>query len=142
MEEQDFGLNDYLNTPSYTYADIDNDGDLDIIATAINGPLRLYRNEQSQNHAIQFELHDTRSNHFGIGSKIRIHLADGSQQLRELKLGGGFLSFDAPLAHFGLAENTSVESIEITWPDGESLLIDEPLAVDRRYRIERKSEKK
>lgn len=139
MEEKKFGLDDYLNTPSYTYADIDNDGDLDIIATAINGPLRLYKNTQSKNHAIQIELRDARGNHFAIGSKIRIYLADGSQQLRELKLGGGFLSFDEPRAHFGLASNSAVKTVEITWPDGEKTLIDETLQADRRYRIERKT---
>ncbi len=138
MQEQAFGLDDYLNTPSYTYIDIDNDGDLDIIATAINGPLRLYRNNQSGRHAIQFELRDARMNRFAIGSKIRIHLADGSQQLRELKLSGGFLSFDAPLAHFGLGQNTSITGLEVIWPDGEKMLMNEPLAADRRYRIERK----
>lgn len=137
--QNEFGLEDYINTPSFSLADFDKDGDLDFIASGVNAPYRFYENKLHQNAGITFSIKDELGNRNGIGTKIIITYGENAQekQLRELKLGGGYLSFDAPLIHFGLAETTQIESIEIIWSTGETTLIETPLEPNNHYVITR-----
>ena len=134
----EFGLDDFMAVSSYTYIDIDNDGDLDIVTTSINGPLWVYRNDSDKNSII-FKLHDQKGNRFGIGSKLVIHYGPENKyhQIRELKSGGGFISFDAPSLHFGLGEHNRVNKIEIFWSTGEHQVISQPFMAGRSYQLER-----
>jgi len=122
--EEAFGLVDYLNTPSFTYIDFDQDGDLDIISNRVSADLGVFVNHAQQN-AIRFSLRDKREgpqavNRSTLGSKISIFYGEGlkEQQLREIKLSGGFLSFDQAVAHFGLGRHQFIERLLIEWPDG------------------------
>ena len=137
---EEYGLSDQMIVTAYTYLDFDNDGDLDIITNTVNGPLKFFLNNETQNHSISFELRDQRGNHFGIGAKIRIFYGeeDSRAQIRELKAGGGYLSFDAPIAHFGLGAHEQISRAEVSWPSGERSQIDGPLEAGYRYRIERR----
>lgn len=137
---EEFGLEDKMVVSAYTMADIDNDGDLDIITNTVNGPLRVYQNNETLNHSVAFELRDHRGNRFGIGAKLVIHYGPDAalQQVRELKSGGGFLSFDPLIAHFGLGEFDQVTSVDVIWPDGTTNSVEGPLQAGSLYRIERK----
>jgi uncharacterized membrane protein YraQ (UPF0718 family) len=140
IAQEEFGLSDFINTPSYVYIDFDFDGDLDILATGLLSPTRLFINQESKNRAISFSLRDRRGNRFGIGSKIRIYYRqDGAErhQLRELKAGGGFMSFDAPRAHFGLGDQAEISRLEIDWSNGGKTLIDKPLPAGSHYIVTR-----
>ena len=139
IAQQEFGLADDINTPSYTYIDFDNDGDLDIVATGVNAPARVYVNHESLNNTISFELRDTKGNHFGIGSKIYIYYGenDHKQQMRELKLSGGYLSFDAPIAYFGLGKETKIYKLIIEWPGGERMELNKEFPANKRYIIKK-----
>ena len=134
----DSGLDSFMAMSAYTYLDMDNDGDLDIVSTTINGPLWVYRNNSNKN-AILFKLHDQKGNRFGIGSKLIIHYGPDNQyhQIRELKAGGGYISFDAPVLHFGLGEYDRVNKIEIDWSTGEHQVIEQPFLAGRQYQLER-----
>jgi uncharacterized membrane protein YraQ (UPF0718 family) len=136
---EEYGLGDHTITTTYTYLDFDNDGDLDVVTSAVNAPAKIYVNNESQNHSISFELRDHRGNRFGIGAKIVIFYGedDSQSQIRELKAGGGFLSFDAPIAHFGLGAHEQVNRAEIIWPSGERSQIEGPLESGHRHRVER-----
>lgn len=138
---EEVGLSDVRATGAYTYVDYDNDGDLDIITAPFEGPLRVYRNQSEQGQAIAFELRDMIGNRFGIGSKIIIHYGDRSarHQMRELKAGGGYLSFDPPIAHFGLGNHATVERVEIQWSTGEVSEVRGDFASGARYRITRRT---
>ena len=126
----------FAESSTYTYIDIDNDGDLDILAREVLGPVWIYRNNNVDGNAISFALDDGQGNRSGIGSKIVIHYA-GRAQYRELKASGGFSSFDAPIVHFGLGENESVDRVEVTWSTGETSTITGDLSAGRRYLISR-----
>ncbi len=130
------GLKELLNTPAYTYVDLDNDGDLDIVATAIMSSPRIYIN-QTTLRGISFALHDEKGNRSCIGCKVMVYYGDNQQQMRELKLSGGYLSFDAPIATFGLAQAKQVDRVVIQWSDGLKSEIRQPLAAGQRYRITR-----
>jgi hypothetical protein len=68
-----FGLGDFMSVSAYVYVDFDNDGDLDIVTNTINGPLKVFVNNESVNNSIAVDLRDHRGNRFGIGAKIVIH---------------------------------------------------------------------
>ncbi|OUR91271.1 hypothetical protein A9Q81_17975 [Gammaproteobacteria bacterium 42_54_T18] len=143
---KEFGLTQYLNTPSYTYLDIDLDGDLDIISTAIMAQPQVYLNQisdtpinYSTGNNISFSLKDYTQNRFCIGCKITIEYGDNSHQIREIKLSGGFLSFDEPVTYFGLGKHKSIRNIQITWSDGKHTKIEKNILAGSRYRIERRA---
>jgi len=138
IKDKEFGLGNYMIEPSYTYIDIENDGDLDIIATTVNGPVWLYINNQSANNSVAVELRDQRGNHYGIGSRIVLNYGKDQHQMREIKSGGGFLSFDAPVAYFGLGQEKMLKSIDVFWSTGEKTTYEGPFKVNGKYRIERR----
>lgn len=130
------GLEDYLMTASATAFDADGDGDLDIVTHPVNGPIIYFRNN-SQNRAIAFELSDALGNHDAIGARITLKTSDGETQWREIQLGGGFMSFDAPRVHFGVPEGTTVTGTQIRWPDGSETTLSEPLQIGVLYHVKR-----
>jgi len=138
--EQEFGLDDYDHSSSYTYLDIDRDGDLDIIANTLYGPFKVYTNHEFKNNSATFKLHDEKGNRFCLGCKIiiRYGLNGEKHQFREIKTGGGFHSYDAPLAHFGLGEFDRIKNIEITWSTGESTQIEGNFPANHEYVVQRK----
>ena len=141
--EKQFGLNDYLNTPSFVTVDFDQDGDLDIISNRVAANLGVFVN-QSNNNSISLSLADystsTNISESVIGGKIVITSRLGSeleQQIRELKFSGGFLSFDQAVAHFGLAKSELIEHVSVTWPDGEIQTILGDFRSGRHYLLQR-----
>jgi len=135
-----WGLDDRINTPSYTYLDIDLDGDLDIVATGVLSPPRIYVNQHSQNNSITFLLEQPGENSFAIGAKVTIRYggADKLQQRKEIKLSGGFMSFDNTAVHFGTGPYDSIDRFSVTWPDGHVTDHAISLPANRFYRLRRK----
>ena len=136
---KEYGFGSLLATSAYTYIDMDNDGDLDIVSAPAIGPLLIYRNNLNEGNSIGFELRDNQGNRFGIGSKITIRY-EGGQQMRELQAGGGFVSFDAPIAHFGLGAVDEVASVEIDWSRGGRTVVEGPFPSGARYIVKRVGE--
>ena len=139
----EFGLQNYMLQSAYTEVDIDNDGDLDILANSTSGPLWFYRNNNQKNNAIEFEFNDMVGNYYGLGNKIIIHYGKDAQrhQIRGLKSGGGFLSFNAPVIHFGLGSDDRISKIEIHWSTGEKTEIKGDFVANARYKIIRNKNK-
>ncbi len=138
--EEAFGLKDRDHSSSYTYLDIDRDGDLDIVANTQYGPFKVYFNNNEQGNSVTFKLRDAKGNRFCIGCVITLHYgAEGERhQMREIKAGGGFHSNDAPVAHFGLDRFETVERVEVRWSTGETSVLERPFPVNREYTIRRK----
>ena len=129
------GLEDYLMTASATHFDIDNDGDLDLITHPVNGPITLFRNNSQTGNAVRFVIEDKVGNRDGIGARLTLTMQDGSTQSREIQLGGGFMSFDVPKAHFGLGDAESAAQLRVQWRDGGQSVIEGPLNAGREYTI-------
>ncbi len=72
--------------------------------------------------------------HFGEQGELR--------QSREVQLGGGFRSFDALVAQFGLGERESIKRLSIRWSDGQETVLDQTLAAGALYRISRRPNRK
>ena len=136
-----WGVDDSINTPSYTYLDLDLDGDLDIVATGVLAPPRVFLNQHTGRNSITFLLSDERGNSSAIGAKITIRYGGQAeiQQRKENKLSGGFMSFDNPAIHFGLGQYTAVDEVAVQWPDGETTVYQTSLPASGFYRIRRLS---
>lgn len=136
VRQEEFGLSNYLHTSAYTYIDIDNDGDLDIVSASNNGPAVVMFNNDTQNKSITIEIRDKQGNYFGIGAKVYVYTENGAQ-MRELKAGGGYLSFDSPMLHFGLGNTPKISKIVVNWPEGQETVIEHDFSTDRKYIIVR-----
>ena len=139
--QEEFGLDDHDHSSSYTYIDIDRDGDLDIIANTLYGPFKVYTNNNTQGNSVTIKLVDDRGNRFCLGCTIIIRYGpDGKRhQMREIKTGGGFHSYDAPIAHFGLGKYKTIHQIEITWSTGETSKLKHDFSVNHEYTIHRRA---
>ena len=102
------------------YGDFDNDGDLDLIITANNGPARLFRNDGAVNHRLRVTLTGSPSNRDAICAKVRVIRVSGSPVSPMVKTGSGYLSQSELPLTFGLGTATKVGGIEITWPNGRT----------------------
>ncbi|MEQ9439357.1 MAG: VCBS repeat-containing protein [Cyclobacteriaceae bacterium] len=105
------------------YADLDNDGDLDVVVNNINDQATLLRNNASdrgQGHYLEVVLSGPPTNTFGVGAMVRLYLADGSSQTRQLINTRGFLSAVSNTLHFGLKPDMAIEKVAVTWPDGKT----------------------
>jgi hypothetical protein len=125
------------------YADIDGDGDLDVVLTANGGPARLLRNDGATgNHWIRLVLEgDGRtSNRSAIGARVTLE-AGGVVYHREVTSGRGYLSQSELPLTFGLAKHPKVDRVTIRWPGqaakGQTLT---DLAVDRCHHLRQTSE--
>jgi len=118
------------------YADIDADGDLDVILTQSSGRPVLLRNEgDTRHHWLAVELAQEGGNRAGIGARI-VASSSGRSQVRRLQRSRGYLTQVLPSAHFGLGPSGDPVQLEVTWPDGfvQTVQVDE---LDRRILIER-----
>ena len=115
-----------LDTPSHSngssYADFDNDGDLDLVVNNIMEQAHIYRNN-SQGNYIDIALKGPKENILGIGTQIKITTKEVTQ-FQELYLSRGFESSVAPRLHFGLGLDTEIEHLEVTWPDGKITILE------------------
>ncbi|MSR63948.1 MAG: CRTAC1 family protein [Planctomycetes bacterium] len=94
------------------FGDLDGDGDIDVVVSELNGPLRLLRNEANAPGWLMVELAPT-----SLGSRIELW-AGGVRQTRWIYSGGSFVSASAQYAHFGLPPGQSTADVLVTWPDG------------------------
>jgi hypothetical protein len=103
------------------YADIDNDGDLDLMITANNGPAKLLRNDNgNKNDMLRVKTIGTRSNRDGIGAKVTVKTANGTPLFAMVKTGSSYLSQSELPLTFGLGkpEVGKTVSVDIVWPSG------------------------
>jgi hypothetical protein len=100
-------------------ADVDNDGDLDMLVQAWNEPMRLYINHEGESRNwLKIKLLSAGPNRHAVGATIRIRTHEISQ-IRQIIDGIGYKSSSSLVAHFGLNSFTTVDEIVVTWPGGE-----------------------
>jgi enediyne biosynthesis protein E4 len=116
------------------YADIDNDGALDILLTTNGGRPYLFHNEGSSNHSLRVKLVGTKSNRDGIGVVVRM-TAGADRQWQMLRSGSSYLSQSELVLTFGLARNNKADELEVQWPSGQTDKISD-IPADRTVTIQ------
>lgn len=102
------------------YGDYDNDGDLDLLITANNGPARLLRNEGgNQNNLLRVKTVGVNSNRDGIGAKVRVEIANSAVLWNYVKTGSSYCSQSEMPLTFGLGKVDKIARLEVTWPSGK-----------------------
>lgn len=116
------------------YADIDHDGDLDMVIATVGQKPRLIRNDQELGHHwIRFVLEGTKSNRDAIGARIDVHLTN--RTLRQFVMPTrSYLSQVEKAVTFGLDEAEAIDHVVIRWPDGSEQTVRD-LAIDREHKI-------
>ncbi|SFZ92760.1 Repeat domain-containing protein [Flaviramulus basaltis] len=98
-------------------ADLDNDGDLDLVVNNLNDATSLYINQtNSKANYLKLKFNYTNPNKFGIGTKVFAY-SGGDLQYKELYVVRGFQSSSEPMIHFGFNKQQKVDSIKIVWPN-------------------------
>jgi len=118
----DWGLSKPSISNGSVYADLDLDGDLDLISNNLNEPAFLYRNnatELNQNHYLSIRLEGTNNNPDGVGTKVTVTTSEGTQ-FQEASPYRGYFSSQQPLLHFGLGQAAAAASVKVVWPNGKS----------------------
>jgi hypothetical protein len=100
------------------YADVDNDGFLDLLITTNGGRSYLFHNEGSANHSLRVKLVGTKSNRDGIGSVVKVK-SGRDEQWQMLRSGSSYLSQSELVLTFGLGMQSKADSLEVQWPSGQ-----------------------
>ncbi|MBI1899981.1 MAG: CRTAC1 family protein [Planctomycetia bacterium] len=117
------------------YADLDGDGDLDVLLTGVAGAPKLLRNDNNLgNHWLRLKLKGKPGNREGLGAVIDL-TAGGKQQRRTLFPTRSYLAQCEPVATFGLGKSTRIDEVKIKWPDGAVQTLSE-LEIDKLHVIE------
>jgi len=135
-ETNEWGFFQPTITHGAAFADFDLDGDVDIITSNTEQPPYLYRNNTEQmlhNHYVDFKLQGPAKNDKGIGAEIHIYTKNG-MQFQEHHIVRGYQSTSENYLHFGLGDATSIDKVDIKWPDGKFQELTQ-LPADKTYTL-------
>ena len=124
-KQTEWGFTKPVVSNGAVYADLDNDGDLDIIINNINEPASIYKNQSRETTAAAYlaiKLSGKGANTNAIGAKVYLYTG-GTLQYQEVNPNRGYLSCVSTVLNFGLGTLKKVDSIKIIWPDNSSQLL-------------------
>src|SRR5262249_41734206 len=102
------------------FGDLDNDGRVDVVTTALDGPLELWRNISPEPaHWLLVKTVGTKSNRDGRGAKTEIVTAAG-RQYDHVSTAVGYGGASDRRVHFGLGKEKTVQELTVRWPSGKS----------------------
>src|SRR5450432_3711254 len=123
-ETANWGLEQPTFSSGVAYADLDNDGAIDMVISNINDQALLYRNtardkDTAATHYLQIKYKGGKRNVNGLGAVASIYYDHGKQQVYENNPYRGYLSSMQGITHFGLGRVTIIDSLVVKWPNGK-----------------------
>jgi len=121
----DWGISQSSNSNGAAYADLNNDGNLDLVVNNINKPAFVYQNQATslnKNHYLEICLKGADMNTQGIGAKIIIYAGSKKQYLEQMPT-RGYESSVSPVLHFGLGNARQIDSLRVIWQRGKTQLL-------------------
>lgn len=113
----DWGITKPTFSNGAAYADLDNDGDLDLVVNNIDEYATILKNNSNKNY-LQFQFKGNSKNPFGVGVRVEVETKNGSQFIENYPT-RGYQSAVEPILNLGLNNLETVESITIIWPDNK-----------------------
>ncbi len=104
------------------YADLDLDGDPDLVVSTNGGPAKLFENRGEHGNWLKVRLIGTASNRDGVGARVRVTTASATVEQTQ-KIGSSYLSQPETVLTFGLADADAVDEVSVTWPSGKSQVV-------------------
>ncbi len=131
-----WGMVDTMLSNGAAYADLNNDGHLDIVTNNLNHVACIYKNVSTGSHYLSLKFTGRHDNRFGIGAKAYIFCGK-QMQYEQLELTRGFQSSTEAKLHFGLGNNKTVDSLLVIWPDQtfqvmDNIVGDKLLIIDQK----------
>lgn len=117
-----WGFDTPSNSNGAAYADLDNDGDLDLVINNINQEAFVYRNDAEKllkHNTLSVRLDGVGANRYGVGAAVTLYNR-GMVQRQEQLLCRGFQSSVSPVLHFGLGTSKTIDSLRVDWPGGQT----------------------
>ncbi|XMO88037.1 VCBS repeat-containing protein [Algibacter sp. AS12] len=120
---KDWGIEFKGFSNGVAYADLDNDGDLEIITNNIDDYASVFENKSSNsNNYLTIKFEGTPKNKFGLGNRV-FATTNGNTQMQELTLTRGFQSSVAPELHFGFNQSKKIDQLKVVWTDGKTQIL-------------------
>jgi len=135
----DWGFDIPSNSNGGVYADLDNDGALDLIINNVNKPAFVYHNlsaKKNTHHFLQVALKGAAQNTQGHGAKVTVY-NKGKMQYAEQMPARGYQSSVTPVLHFGLGNDGNIDSIRVVWLDGREQIVNN-IKADQRITLNEK----
>lgn len=129
----DWGMSQPSFSTGAAYADLDNDGKLDLVVNNIYDEAGVFRNNSGQHNYLTVECKGNSGNNFGIGAKLYV-INKGKLQYQQLMLTRGFQSSSEPRVHFGLDTAIVIDSLLIVWP-GQSYQVLTNIKANQRLQV-------
>jgi len=112
------------------FGDLNNDGQVDVVISDVDGPPVILRNDGTRNHWLGLSLVGSKSNRSGIGARVTVIDGTDKKQIFDVSTAGSYLSSNDPRIVAGLGNATQVKSIKVQWPSGTVQTISTPV-IDR-----------
>ncbi|MUP44954.1 RNA-binding protein [Gramella sp. BOM4] len=125
-EISNWGFDQPVNSNGAAYADLDNDGDLDLVVNNLEDQASIYRNNSTSNF-LNIKLIGNKSNRNAIGSRVTV-ITDSLLQYQELYLSRGYQSSVSPVLNFGIGDEKRINRVEILWIDGSMSIAEDVVA--------------
>lgn len=137
MPMPDWGLGSLRSGRGMSMGDLDDDGDLDIVVNNLNSPSQMFENQLCEGSSLQVDLRWPQSmNTRAVGARLILHTDQGTYT-RDVKAVSGYLSGDPSRIHFGFPVETSLQALEIMWPDGAVSMFEGPDIVEKGLMLSR-----